>query len=53
MDITDVTPLARRSHDLVARGDLAQVRALLPPERPSPVDDALLAHLRAPEAAVG
>ncbi|GAB3652125.1 DUF4291 domain-containing protein [Actinocorallia lasiicapitis] len=43
--ITDVTPLAREVHTAVRSDDLAAARALLPPERPYPVPDDLLAHL--------
>jgi hypothetical protein len=46
-DITDVTPLAHAVHALVRAGDLDGARALLPDERPYPVPDADLAHLRA------
>jgi hypothetical protein len=44
--IEDVTPLARRVHALVRTGDLTGATALLPDERPYPVPDELLAHLR-------
>jgi Domain of unknown function (DUF4291) len=44
--IRDVTPLARTIHALVRDGDLAAARQLLPVERPYPVDDARLTHLR-------
>ncbi|WP_435241354.1 DUF4291 domain-containing protein [Streptomyces cucumeris] len=45
--ITDVTPLAREIHALVRADELDAAAALLPEERPVPVDDALLAPLRA------
>lgn len=43
--IRDVTPLAHEIHALVDGGDLDSAR-LLPRERPYPVEDELLAHLR-------
>ncbi|MFK8906152.1 DUF4291 domain-containing protein [Streptomyces sp. YS-3] len=46
VSITDVTPLARTVHAHVRDGDLEAARRLLPPERPYPMDDGLLAHLR-------
>lgn len=44
--ITDVTPLAHEVHDLVREGDLDKAAALLPEERPYPVADETIAHLR-------
>lgn len=44
--IRDVTPLAREIHALVNGGDLDSAARLLPRERPYPVGDKLLAHLR-------
>ena len=44
--IRDVTPLAREIHALVSGGDLDSAARLLPQERPYPVGDNLLAHLR-------
>ncbi|MFB7506296.1 DUF4291 family protein, partial [Streptomyces broussonetiae] len=44
--IRDVTPLAHRIHALVNRGDPDSAARLLPRERPYPVADELLAHLR-------
>ncbi len=44
--IEDVTPLAHRIHALVRTGDLTGAAALLPDERPCPVPDEVLAHLR-------
>jgi hypothetical protein len=44
--IEDVTPLARQVHGLVRAGDLDAATALLPEERPYPVADEVLAHLR-------
>ncbi|MFD4878837.1 DUF4291 domain-containing protein [Streptomyces sp. NPDC058420] len=44
--IRDVTPLAREIHALVSGGDLDSAARLLPKERPYPVGDKLLAHLR-------
>ncbi|MEV7191757.1 DUF4291 domain-containing protein [Streptomyces sp. NPDC093510] len=48
VSITDVTDRAREIHALVRDGnDLETAARLLPPERPYPADDDLLAHLRA------
>ncbi|MFF8725281.1 DUF4291 domain-containing protein [Streptomyces sp. NPDC015171] len=44
--IRDVTPLAQEIRALVGGGDLASAARLLPPERPYPAADELLAHLR-------
>ena len=46
VSISDVTPLAHEVHDLVLAGDLDSASRKLPPERPYPAGDALLAHLR-------
>ncbi|MFK4067840.1 DUF4291 domain-containing protein [Streptomyces sp. NPDC029674] len=47
VSITDVTDRVREIHALVRDGnDLAAASRLLPAERPYPVDDDLLAHLR-------
>jgi hypothetical protein len=46
VSLTDVTPLAREIHDLVDGGDADSAARLLPRERPYPVEDELLAHLR-------
>lgn len=46
VSIRDVTPLAREIHSLVSGGDLDSATRLLPRERPYPVDDEFLAHLR-------
>ncbi|CAM5405946.1 hypothetical protein SALBM311S_11496 [Streptomyces alboniger] len=43
--IRDVTPLAHEIHALVSDGDLDSAARLLPPERPYPVGDEVLAHL--------
>ncbi|MBH5335577.1 DUF4291 domain-containing protein [Streptomyces pactum] len=45
--VTDVTPLAREVHAKVRAGDLTGAAELLPRETPYPVEDGLLAHLRA------
>ena len=45
--IEDVTPLAVQIHQLVRAGDLEGAAGLLPEERPYPVEDDALAHLRA------
>ncbi|BBC38170.1 uncharacterized protein SGFS_094640 [Streptomyces graminofaciens] len=45
--IEDVTPLAGQIHGLVREGDTERAEKLLPEERPYPVDDEVLAHLRA------
>ena len=42
-----VTPLAREIHERVRAGDTEHAEELLPEERPYPVDDEVLAHLRA------
>ncbi|MFF1542971.1 DUF4291 domain-containing protein [Streptomyces sp. NPDC058291] len=44
--IEDVTPLAREIHGRVRAGELAEATALLPAERPYPVPEELLDHLR-------
>lgn len=44
--IQDVTPLAREVHAQVRAGELGRAAALLPKERPYPVADEVLAHLR-------
>jgi hypothetical protein len=44
--IRDVTPLAHEIHAMVKRGELDSATRLLPEERPYPVEDELLAHLR-------
>ncbi|WP_200300889.1 DUF4291 domain-containing protein [Streptomyces adelaidensis] len=44
--IEDVTPLAREIHGLVRAGDLDAATGLLPEERPYPVADEVLEHLR-------
>ncbi|MDL2078354.1 DUF4291 domain-containing protein [Streptomyces sp. GXMU-J15] len=46
VSIRDVTPLAHEIHALVRAGDLDSAARLLPEERPYPVDEELLAHLR-------
>jgi hypothetical protein len=46
VSLTDVTTLAHRIHARVRGGDLDTAQRLLPPERPYPAPDALLAHLR-------
>ncbi|PSR69473.1 DUF4291 domain-containing protein [Nocardia sp. MDA0666] len=46
VSISDMTPLAREIHGLVRDGDLESAARLLPRERPYPVADELLAHLR-------
>ncbi|MEV6051810.1 DUF4291 domain-containing protein [Streptomyces sp. NPDC052107] len=45
--IEDVTPLATEVHGLVRAGELERATGLLPEERPYPVADEALAHLRA------
>ncbi|MFJ3641002.1 DUF4291 domain-containing protein [Streptomyces sp. NPDC090108] len=45
--IEDVTPLAADIHAAVRTGDLDRASALLPEERPYPIAEATLAHLRA------
>jgi hypothetical protein len=45
--IEDVTPLATEVHALVRAGELERAAGLLPEERPYPLDDEVLAHLRA------
>jgi hypothetical protein len=44
--IRDVTPLAHEIHAMVKHGELDSATRLLPEERPYPVEDELLAHLR-------
>lgn len=44
--IEDVTPLATEIHALVRAGELDRAAALLPHERPYPLDDEVLARLR-------
>ncbi|MFJ8082700.1 DUF4291 domain-containing protein [Streptomyces sp. NPDC096205] len=44
--IEDVTPLATELHALVRARELGAATALLPPERPYPVAESLVAHLR-------
>ncbi|MFJ3307812.1 DUF4291 domain-containing protein [Streptomyces sp. NPDC086549] len=44
--IEDVTPLARQVHEHVRAGELEQAAALLPEERPYPVAEEVLTHLR-------
>jgi hypothetical protein len=44
--IEDVTSLAREIHGRVRAGDLDAATALLPEERPYPVAEAVLDHLR-------
>jgi hypothetical protein len=46
VSIADVTPSAHEVHGLVLRGDLNAAAALLPQERPYPVADEAVAHLR-------
>lgn len=46
VSITDVTPLAHAVHAHVRGGDLDAARRMLPRERPYPVDEDLLTHLR-------
>ena len=46
VSITDVTPLTRQVRDLVERGDLDAAAEMLPEERPYPVADETIAHLR-------
>lgn len=45
--IEDVTPLAAEIHGLVRAGEPERAKGLLPKERPYPVADEVLAHLRA------
>lgn len=45
VSIKDVTPLARTIHAHVRDGSLKTARELLPPERPYPTAEGLLAHL--------
>lgn len=45
--IEDVTPLAAEIHALVREGEPDRAAGLLPEERPYPLDDEVLAHLRA------
>jgi hypothetical protein len=44
--IEDVTPLATEVHGLVRAGELDRAAGLLPVERPLPLDEDVLAHLR-------
>ncbi|MGW0826858.1 DUF4291 domain-containing protein [Streptomyces sp. NPDC002845] len=44
--IDDVTPLATEIHGLVRAGELDRASVLLPGERPYPLDDDVVAHLR-------
>ncbi|MGW5878174.1 DUF4291 family protein [Nocardiopsis terrae] len=46
MAITDVTPLAHEVHGLVRKGDLDAASELSPRERPYPVAEGTIAHLR-------
>ncbi|WP_049573098.1 DUF4291 domain-containing protein [Nocardiopsis sp. SBT366] len=46
VSITDVTPLAHELRELVSRGELDTAAALLPRERPYPIADRAIAHLR-------
>ncbi|MFJ3791199.1 DUF4291 domain-containing protein [Kitasatospora sp. NPDC090091] len=46
VSITDVTGLAHAVHARVRAGEVDAARALLPVERPYPVDGAAVAHLR-------
>ncbi|MEU2549012.1 DUF4291 domain-containing protein [Streptomyces roseolus] len=46
VSLSDVTPLARLIHGHVRNGELESARGLLPPERPYPVSDEVLSHLR-------
>jgi hypothetical protein len=46
VSITDITSLARTIHGQVRDGDLDAARQLLPRERPYPVNEGALAHLR-------
>ena len=45
--ITDATGTVHRLHSLVEDGDLGAARALLPEERPYPIDPRLAAHIGA------
>ncbi|MFE9774586.1 DUF4291 domain-containing protein [Streptomyces sp. NPDC005931] len=45
--IEDVTPLAAEIHGLVRAGEPDRAAGLLPEERPYPLDEDVLAHLRA------
>lgn len=45
--IEDVTPLAKAVHARVRAGEPERAAELLPQERPYPLDDDVLAHLRA------
>ncbi|MFJ6634669.1 DUF4291 domain-containing protein [Streptomyces sp. NPDC091376] len=45
VSINDVTPLARKVHELVGSGDLDSASSLLPHERPYPAGDELMARL--------
>ncbi|WP_405627690.1 DUF4291 domain-containing protein [Streptomyces sp. NBC_00016] len=46
LGIEDVTPLVREAHAQVRAGELGRATALLPEERPYPVAEEELAHLR-------
>ncbi|WOX12165.1 DUF4291 domain-containing protein [Streptomyces sp. N50] len=46
VSLQDVTPLVREIHALVSGGEQDSAARLLPQERPYPVGDELLAHLR-------
>jgi hypothetical protein len=46
VSFTDVTPLAHEVHALVRAGDLEAAARLLPEERPYPIADQALDHLR-------
>ncbi|WP_370462423.1 hypothetical protein [Nocardiopsis sp. FR6] len=48
VSVTDVTPLARRVHAPVRAGDTDAAARLLPAERPYPVAEGDLDHLRPP-----
>jgi hypothetical protein len=50
VSFTDVTPLAHEVHALVRAGDLEAAARLLPEERPYPIADQALDHLRPPLA---
>lgn len=45
--VEDVTPLAAEIHALVRSGETERAAALLPEERPFPLGDEVLGHLRA------
>ncbi|MFE9246168.1 DUF4291 domain-containing protein [Nocardiopsis sp. NPDC006938] len=48
VSITDITPLVHEIHALVTAGDLEAAAELLPRERPYPIAEAAIAHLRPP-----